>query len=412
MIIKSIQLYTNILYEITFVKEMLIINNPIYNQNYFEHPKEQYYNHFASLVYDYYLETSYILTNITNNLEVLPDDQESELINQPIQLFIIDPVESTNDIYQYKEYQVLVYSAYRELNAALYHISLLKYDEIFSYNDNVYYFTRNGMSNLIIESEKQMKLLTNLFEKGTKHGEIISIICGVVNFVLYLLSYIIFFHFYRKVEERKQSYLSVFYEISNNLIVLSLSRCEKFLHKLQLQENSLAGKGEKFSLESSSMDDSVNDNDLQTSSLLKQNKEKQTTINQEEKNNGNHFLIESKILGFLLFLILLLWQVATYIYYYVRLVTYDDCIQYEYHTSLYASNYIFPFIGIREYVFSRDNLFYNETIHTYVDQTLKNFYVNLTTSSNEKDKYQSHFSHHFKDFLDELYTDKICEFFF
>ena len=410
LIIKSIQLYTNILYEITFVKEMLIINNPIYNQNYFEHPKEQYYNHFASLVYDYYLETSYILTNITNNLEVLPDDQESELINQPIQLFIIDPVESTNDIYQYKEYQVLVYSAYRELNAALYHISLLKYDEIFSYNDNVYYFTRNGMSNLIIESEKQMKLLTNLFEKGTKHGEIISIICGVVNFVLYLLSYIIFFHFYRKVEERKQSYLSVFYEISNNLIVLSLSRCEKFLHKLQLQENSSAGKGEKFSLESSSMDDSVNDNDLQTSSLLKQNKEKQTTINQEEKNNGNHFLIESKILGFLLFLILLLWQVATYIYYYVRLVTYDDCIQYEYHTSLYASNYIFPFIGIREYVFSRDNLFYNETIHTYVDQTLKNFYVNLTTSSNEKDKYQSHFSHHFKDFLDELYTDKICEF--
>ena len=411
LIIKSIQLYTNILYEITFVKEMIIINNPIYEENYFEFPKEKYYNHFAELIYEYYLDTTYILTNITNNLEVLPKKQETELINQEIPLFIIDPVESTNDMYQYKEYQVLVYSAYRELNAALYHISLLNYDEIFTYDDNVYYFIKNGMSNLIIESEKQMKLLTDLFEHKTEDGETISIICGVVNLVLYALSYVAFIHFYRKVEERKQSYLSVFYEISNNLIVLSLSKCEKFLHKLQLQENSLIGKGEKFSLESSSIDDSVIDNDLQGSSLLKQNKEKQTTINQEDKNNnGNHFLIKSKIFGFILFFVLLLWQVASYIYYYVRLITYDDCIQYEYHTSLYASNYIFPFIGIREYIFDKNNLFYGETINTYVGDTLQSFYVDLTTSSYEKDKYQSHFPQHFKDFLHELYNEKICQF--
>ena len=409
LIIKSIQLYTNILYEITFVKEMIIINNPIYKQNFFIHDKEEYYSHIAELVYEYYLDTSYILTNITNNLEVLPKDQEQELKNQEIQLFIIDPVESTNDIYQYKEYKVLAYSAFRELNAALYHISLLKIDKIFTYDDNVYYFLKNGMSNLIIESGKQMKILTDLFEQKTKSGKTLSIVCCVINFLLYVLSFIIFVHFYKKVEERKQSYLSVFYEISNNLIVLSLSKCEKFLHKLQMQENSLAGKGEKFSIDSSTIDDSVIDNDLQTSSLLKQNKEKQITINHEEKNNGNHYLIKSKIFGFILFFILLLWQLSTYIYYYVRLVTYDDCIEYEYYTALYASNYIFPFIGIREYVFNREAIFYGETINTYVEKTLTNFYINLTTSANLKDQYQSHFSDEFKDFLDTLYTDKICE---
>ena len=409
LIIKSIQLYTNILYEITFVKEMIIINNPVYNQNYFMKNKTEYYNYFADLVYEYYLDSSYILTNITNNLEIIPEEEEQKLVNHEIQLYIIDPVISTNETYQYREYKVLAYSAFRELNAALYHISLLKMDEIFSYDDNVYYFFKNGMSNLIIESEDQMTTLKDLFEDKTKNGEIISIICGVINLILYALCFIIFIHFYRKVEERKQSYLSVFYEISNNLIVLSLSKCEKFLHKIQLQENSLAGKDEKFSLESSSIDESVIDNDLQTSSVLKQNKEKQIAINQEEKNNENHFLIKSKIFGFILFFILLLCQIFTYIYYYLRLVTYGDCIEYEYYTAKYASNYIFPFIGIREYVFERENIFKGETINIYVDKTLKDFYIDLTTSANLKDQYQSHFSQEFRNFLNELYTSKICE---
>ena len=411
LIIKSIQLYTNILYEITYVKEMILVNNPIYKDNFFEHPKEMYYAHFAKLVYDYYLETSYIITNITNNLDTLPKKQEKELINKEINLFIIDPEASTNEIYQYKEYKVLVYSAYRELNSALYHISQLKYDKIFSYDDNVYYFIKNGMSNLIIESGEQIELLTDLFEHKTESGEIVTVICCIVNVILYVLSYIIFIHFYKKVEERKRSYLSVFYEINNNLIVLSLSKCEKFLHKLQLQENSLTGKGDKVTLDSTSIDDSLVDNDLQNSSLLKQNKERQTSLNNEEKNNNNNnYLMKSKILGFILFFLLLIWQLATYIYYYIRLVTYDDCIQYEYHTSSYASIYIFPFIGIREYIFDKENIFYGETINEYVGKTLNNFYVNLTSSSDSRDQYQSHFPNHFKHFLNDLYDKKICEF--
>ena len=95
--------------------------------------------------------------------------------------------------------------------------------------------------------------------------------------------------------------------------------------------------------------------------------------------------------------------------YIIRLTTYEDCIQYEYHTSLYASNFIFPFIAMREYIFNKKNIFYNETIDKYIDDTLLNFYVNLTSSSNDKDQYQSHFPTKFKNFLDDLYTDKICE---
>ena len=188
-----------------------------------------------------------------------------------------------------------------------------------------------------------------------------------------------------------------------------MAKCEKFLHKLQLQENSLSGKGEKFSIGSSSIDESIIDNDFQNSSIMKQNKEKQTTVSTSDKNKGNNLLLQSKIFAFILFFILLCWQLASYIYYYLRLVTYEDCIQYEYHTSLYASIFIFPFIGLREYLFDRETIFYGETIDKYSADTLQNFYVDLSESSNQKDQYQEHFPENFRNFMNELYTTKICE---
>jgi hypothetical protein len=182
------------------------------------------------------------------------------------------------------------------------------------------------------------------------------------------------------------------------------------LHKLQLQENSYSGKGEKFSFGSTSIDESIIENDFQNSSIMKQNKEKQTTVNTSDKNKGNNLLLQSKILAFILFFILLIWQLVSYLYYYLRLVTYEDCIQYEYYTSLYTSIYIFPFIGLREYLFDRHSVFYGETIDKYTDDILKNFYVKLSERSNQRDQYQGHFPEHFRNFMNELYTTKICKF--
>jgi hypothetical protein len=104
-----------------------------------------------------------------------------------------------------------------------------------------------------------------------------------------------------------------------------------------------------------------------------------------------------------------MWQMASYIYYYIRIVVYEDCIKYEYHTSLYASIFIFPFIGIREYLFDKETIFYGETIEKYANDTLKNFYFDLSESANQKDQYQNHFPAHFRNFMNELYTTKICE---
>ena len=127
------------------------------------------------------------------------------------------------------------------MNSALYHISQLKKEEIYTYEDNIYFFIKNGMSNLLMCSEEQMQILTNDFYSVVHKGHIEVIICLVVLIVVYAGCFFIFKHYHEKVEERKQSYLSVFYEIGGQFIILSLTKCEKFSQKLQKQDLNLEG---------------------------------------------------------------------------------------------------------------------------------------------------------------------------
>ena len=162
-------------------------------------------------------------------------------------------------------------------------------------------------------------------------------------------------------------------------------------------------------MDSSTIDDSDIDNDIQASALIKQNKESKINSNSKEKKVKNSRLIKTKIIGFIIFFILLIWQYASYIYYYLRLTNYKNCIHYEYHLTDYMSSFLFPFIAIREYIYEKGKFFYNIPVHQYIDKTLKQFYVELAQISDNKDKYVSYFPKSYTDYLNYLYSDKICE---
>ena len=52
---KSVTLYKDILFELFFVREMVLLANPLYNNTYDE--KEIYFQNYSKTCYDYYLET-------------------------------------------------------------------------------------------------------------------------------------------------------------------------------------------------------------------------------------------------------------------------------------------------------------------------------------------------------------------
>ena len=409
LIQKSDNLYQNLLFEISLVKEMLILNSSYYN-NTLNKDKNIYYQSLSRIIYNYYFENAFILSNLTNNFNILNKEDEESIIQKQIELYILDPLNSTKFNYQYKSYKILVYSAYRELNSALYHISELKMEEIYQYNDDVYYFLKNGMSNLLISSEQQMLTISRKFNEKIKVGQNIIIFCCAGIFIIYCFCVFIFSFFYNKVTAKKQTYLSIFNEFDNNLIISFIQKCEKFFQKLQERKNDKELKDEKISFESSSANYSEIEND--TASFLHDKKIKDEKILQSinNKKEQKKKIKKSYLFQVILFLVLFAWQVGSNIYYYFRMNLYNNVITYEYYISMYASNFLFLFISLREYIFDKNFKFYNQTVDEFVNKTLGNYYVIFSQSAKEKDVYRVIFPDSYQDFLNYLHSTKICEF--
>ena len=406
---KSDNLYRNIIFEISLVKEMLIANNSYYN-NTLSKDKNIYYHSLSRMIYNYYFENAFILSNITNNFYILNSEDGERISNKYVELYALDPFKSTKFNYQYKSYKVLTYSAYRELNSALYHISELKMDEIYYYNDDVYYFLKNGMSNLLISSQIQFLTLTEEFSENIKRWNNVIIICCVVIFVIYCLCVFIFSYFYNKIKEKKQSYLSIFNEFDNIAIISFIQKCENFFQKLQERKNNKELEYEKKSLESSSTNISEIENDTVSFLLNSKNKEKKIIEPINNKKEQKLKIENTYLFQIILFLALLAWQIGANIYYYSKMEYYDNTAQYGYYVSIYASNFLFVFIGLREYIFDKKFMFYNQTVDEFVNKTLANYYVTFSQNAKEKDYYRVTFPASYQDFLNYLYSVKVCEF--
>ena len=408
LIEKSDNLYQNLLFEISLVKEMLIVNSPYYN-NTLNKNKTLYYNSLAKMIYHYYTDNFFIISNLTNRFNILSKKDEESITQKLVELYIIDNTKSSKlNYYQYKKYNILVYSAYRELNSALYHISQLNMEEIYQYNDNVFYFLKNGMSNLLISSETQMWKITTEFQEKIKSGHLIIIICCLGLFFAYILFMFIFSYFYKNVSIKKEKYLLIFQKLDINLIISALQRCENFISKLREEKQNKNFIENKISFYSSTINNS--ENDISYSPVLMGKNNKKEIITQPKGVNKPNNHKNSYIFQIILFLFLFLWQLIIYIYYYQRISLYEKIATYEYYITMYSANFFFIFIVIREYPFNKKFIFYNKTVDEYIDNDLSNYYIIFSQTSKMKDIYRVYFPNSYQVFLNYLYSSKICEF--
>ena len=409
LIEKSDNLYQNLLFEITLVKELLILNNPLYT-NTLNNNKTLYYQQLSRMLYQYYVDNAFIISNLTNNFNILSKEDEENITRKQVDMYMIDPIKTTQFNYQIKNYSVLLYSAYRELNSALYHISQLKIEDAHHYNDDVYFFLRNGKSNLLINSERQMWTLNEKMSEKIKSGHTILIICIIAIFLFYCLYVFIFSYFYKNISMKRKNYLSVLKELDKNLVTSCLDKCEKFLKKLQEKKENNDLNKRKISSNSSSMYNSEMENDNYGFAIENKNKDEKIYQNKIDKKEDKVKSKKRYIYQFILFLVFLLWQIGIYIFYYQRMTLYNNISNYEYYISMFASNFIFVFIYLREYAFGKKIMFYGQPVDVYINNTLENYYVLYSQSSKMKDTYRVYFPNSYQVFLNYLYNGKICEF--
>ena len=262
---------------------------------------------------------------------------------------------------------------------------------------------------MMIISEQQIDNFTDEFYNEIKKAHIIIIITICVMIVVYAINYFIFIHFYQKVEERKQSYLSVFYEIGSNFIVTSLAKCEKFSQKIQLQDDMMGTQGEKISIDSSS-EDSDMENDIGSISSLGKIKDNKMSSAGKARKVKKISQTTTKIWGFIVLFILLAVQIVSYYYYYNRISLYKHFVQYEYYNNKYNSRFLFPFIALREYLYDQKKILLMEEVYQYLDNSLITFYTELANISDYRDKFTAYLPQSYSEFVDSLFRDEQCSF--
>ena len=227
---KSICLYKNILYEIFFVREIVSISNSNYT-NIYQNDKDLYFFNITSTCNDFYLDTSLILSSLSNYFNSLNEKNKNKFMNKKGNVTLIDKVESKNNIF-YKKYEILLYSAFHEINAALYHITQMEIIDVNENEENIFYFLRNSLNFMLIMINEQIELIIEEFYQEILHQKYYLMICVIALIIIYILCYFIFLFFYTKVEIRKESYLSIFKDIGKDYVFDSLKKSELFSQKI------------------------------------------------------------------------------------------------------------------------------------------------------------------------------------
>ena len=142
----------------------------------------------------------------------------------------------------------------------------------------------------------------------------------------------------------------------------------------------------------------------------KNEQSKAINLLKSDKEFKNKNFYNFNIFQICIFLLLFILQLAIYVYYYLRINLYKNIMTYEYYISMYASNFLYIFLALREYIFDRKAMFMGYPVDEYVEDTLHRYYVIFANSSRQKDIYRVYFPDSYQKFLNYLYNGKICEF--
>ena len=404
---KSIFLYQDILHEIFFVREMISLSDIDYI-NIYQNDKNLDYLNISSKCEQLYLETSSILSNLSTSINRLNQKQKNNILNKKGNLVMIDKIHSTNSFTNFRNYELLAYSAFHEINAALYHISQMNIENVNEYDENIFYFLRNSLNFGIKMVRDQIDFIMEEFYNEIKREKYYLFACVVASIIIYILCYLCFIYFYSKVENKKKNYLSIVDDIGKEYILDSLEKCEKFTQKVYLKDETK----DDASINSTIKDkeDSIKKKDLSSKNILKSIKEINKTNSSKRKREKIKIHSNQIIIVFIIFLVLFLIQLIAYIYYFINLNTYKKYLQYGYYNIQYYSLFLIPFLILREYLFLSNNTIMGIEIPKYIEITLKNYYMDLNNILEIRNIYNQYLPLIYSEYIDDLYNKRQCSF--
>ena len=226
---KSLDLIFNLILGQFYVKELVLVNNVNYT-NYSRDPSILL-NDSINRIIPIYEGNNEKLTYLIATFSPLRNASREKIKAPTIQM------EYVKRDYTVGTYYVPIYSAYSQVNTALYHITKLNITQITPTQKDLFFYMRNGMNSVFagIQMYNDIHIKELIYNINTFCLYIIILICGCV--VLFIMNFLALIFSYDKVAERKESYLEVFFDIGKNSIEASLESCEFFNKKMQSELN-------------------------------------------------------------------------------------------------------------------------------------------------------------------------------
>ena len=257
-----------------------------------------------------------------------------------------------------------------------YFYNLILSDSISYNNTEVRNFMNNAMNNIAIGMENLVKIYFDEISKRQNKFITTIIIYYVVFFIIYIFIYILMNITYIQIIHRKNSYISVFYDISLTFIKTSMIKCEKFLRKINPNELFIIqDRNDNF-------DDSLSFSIFEENYFLfkKNTKKPEHKINNNKETDKKiKFKDVSKSRAFRLKFFLFLG--ICYIYIFLVMWNFMNEISaieimssYVYHMQHLHNNLLNIFNAYREFIFNSKSSMYNVNIYDYFTKAEKEFH--------------------------------------
>ena len=205
----------------------------------------------------------------------------------------------------------------------------------------------------------------------------------IIYFAIFLITYIIALLLYSKVVQRKKNYINVFLNINFDFISYSINKCEQFINKFKLSE------------ETKNQEEVIDDSNDEKASLIQSSSHlNDSNINIKRKSfykNYNKSKKKFKFSNDLIFKIFFgIFLLIIYIYYYIYGFYYFfnlkkrayNISKFYYHLQHYHLNIIEYFNMYREYLFDNGSIILNATIYENLIKKEKEIYSSWTDDVN------------------------------
>ena len=359
LIINSYDLLAYNCLGIYYSKELVLLNNENYTKFPYDN-REEYINNILNQTLTIFIKEHELITYIISSFLKISSKNYKYLSVDTIKTYIIE------DDFNITCYNMVLDNSFIEANSALFHIGHKNISEIIPTNFYVFYYIYNSMNDIFIAYEKHAQTYLDEINYKIHDLEIILIVVVIISILMNVLCYFLISFAYDLIAQRKESYLEVFFEIGTPVIRSSLEKCEKFIKKINEENNNDNESTDSFDNEIISSENHINQNE-------KRNKEKGKRG--VRKTNSSRETKVFKIIMALFFFAVSVFACIIFIYDFIWL---DDSkifmLCYQKVTGL-KNRYIMIFNTLREFMFDYNIKVNSTNSLTFLNKILDNLYI-------------------------------------